>query len=121
MPFGPIISPIPGPTFEIAEAEADKAVKKSKPEIDNNKEIIINGEGNGPIDAFINALNDYLKTNFKVSDYHQHSRGSGSDAAAIAYIEIQNNKISDWGAGIDQNTTVASYKAILNCINKILS
>ena len=31
MPFGPIISPIPGPTFEIAEAEADKAVKKSKP------------------------------------------------------------------------------------------
>ena len=88
---------------------------------DNNKEIIINGEGNGPIDAFINALNDYLKTNFKVSDYHQHSRGSGSDAAAIAYIEIQNNKISDWGAGIDQNTTVASYKAILNCINKILS
>jgi 2-isopropylmalate synthase len=88
---------------------------------DNNKEIIINGEGNGPIDAFINTLNDYLKTNFKVSDYHQHSRGSGSDAAAIAYIEIQNNKISDWGAGIDQNTTVASYKAILNCINKILS
>ena len=88
---------------------------------DNNKEIIINGEGNGPIDAFINALNDYLKTNFKVSDYHQHSRGSGSDAAAIAFIEIQNNKISDWGAGIDQNTTVASYKAILNCINKILS
>ncbi len=88
---------------------------------DNNKEIIINGEGNGPIDAFINALNDYLKTNFKVSDYHQHSRGSGSDAAAIAYIEIQNNKISDWGAGIDQNTTVASYKAILNCIKKILS
>ena len=72
-------------------------------------------------DSFINALNDYLKTNFKVSDYHQHSRGSGSDAAAIAYIEIQNNKISDWGAGIDQNTTVASYKAILNCINKILS
>ena len=88
---------------------------------DNNKEIIINGEGNGPIDAFINTLNDYLKTNFKVSDYHQHSRGSGSDAAAIAFIEIQNNKISDWGAGIDQNTTVASYKAILNCINKILS
>ena len=88
---------------------------------DNNKEIIINGEGNGPIDAFINTLNDYLKTNFKVSDYHQHSRGSGSDAAAIAYIEIQNSKISDWGAGIDQNTTVASYKAILNCINKILS
>ena len=36
-------------------------------------------------------------------------------------IEIQNKSSSEWGAGIDPNTTVASYKAILNCLNKILS
>ena len=89
--------------------------------LENNKEIKIEGTGNGPIDAFINALNDHLSSDFKVSDYHQHSISSGSDASAAAYIEIQNKNSSDWGAGIDQNTTVASYKAILNCINKILS
>ena len=89
--------------------------------LENNKEIQIEGTGNGPIDAFINALNDHLSSDFKVSDYHQHSISSGSDASAAAYIEIQNKNSSDWGAGIDQNTTVASYKAILNCINKILS
>ncbi len=89
--------------------------------IENNKEIQIEGTGNGPIDAFINALNNHLSSDFKVSDYHQHSISSGSDASAAAYIEIQNKNSSDWGAGIDQNTTVASYKAILNCINKILS
>ena len=81
----------------------------------------VSGSGNGPIDAFINSLNDHLSSDFKVSDYHQHSISSGSDASAAAYIEIQNKNSSDWGAGIDQNTTVASYKAILNCINKILS
>jgi len=106
-------------SHEIQSSKEKDVIKLSL--IDKNKEIEIEGTGNGPIDAFINALNDHLSSDFKVSDYHQHSISSGSDASAAAYIEIQNKNSSDWGAGIDQNTTVASYKAILNCINKILS
>ena len=106
-------------SHEIQSSKEKDIIKLSL--LENNKEIQIEGTGNGPIDAFINALNDYLSLDFKVSDYHQHSISSGSDASAAAYIEIQNKNSSDWGAGIDQNTTVASYKAILNCINKILS
>jgi len=106
-------------SHEIQSSKEKDIIKLSL--LENNKEIKIEGTGNGPIDAFINALNDYLSLDFKVSDYHQHSISSGSDASAAAYIEIQNKNSSDWGAGIDQNTTVASYKAILNCINKILS
>jgi 2-isopropylmalate synthase len=106
-------------SHEIQSSKEKDVIKLSL--LENNKEIQIEGTGNGPIDAFINALNDHLSLSFKVSDYHQHSISSGSDASAAAYIEIQNKSSSDWGAGIDQNTTVASYKAILNCINKILS
>ena len=106
-------------SHEIQSSKEKDVIKLSL--LENNKKIQIKGTGNGPIDAFINALNDHLSSNFKVSDYHQHSISSGSDASAAAYIEIQNKNYSDWGAGIDQNTTVASYKAILNCINKILS
>ena len=106
-------------SHEIQSSKEKDVIKLSL--IENKKEIQIEGTGNGPIDAFINALNDHLSSDFKVSDYHQHSISSGSDASAAAYIEIQNKNSSDWGAGIDQNTTVASYKAILNCINKILS
>ena len=106
-------------SHEIQSSKEKDVIKLSL--LENNKEIQIEGTGNGPIDAFINALNDHLSSDFKVSDYHQHSISSGSDASAAAYIEIQNKNSSDWGAGIDQNTTVASYKAILNCINKILS
>ena len=105
-------------SHEIQSSKEKDIIKLSL--LDDNKEIQIEGTGNGPIDAFINALNDHLSSDFKVSDYHQHSITSGSDASAAAYIEIQNKTSSDWGAGIDQNTTVASYKAILNCINKIL-
>ena len=106
-------------SHEIQSSKEKDVIKLSL--LENNKEVQIEGTGNGPIDAFINALNDHLSSDFKVSDYHQHSISSGSDASAAAYIEIQNKNSSDWGAGIDQNTTVASYKAILNCINKILS
>ncbi|MDC2965200.1 2-isopropylmalate synthase [Gammaproteobacteria bacterium] len=106
-------------SHEIQSSKEKDVIKLSL--LENNKEIQIEGIGNGPIDAFINALNKHLSSEFKVSDYHQHSISSGSDASAAAYIEIQNKNSSDWGAGIDQNTTVASYKAILNCINKILT
>jgi 2-isopropylmalate synthase len=106
-------------SHEVQSSKEKDIIKLSL--LENNKEIQIEGTGNGPIDAFINALNNHLSSDFKVSDYHQHSISSGSDASAAAYIEIQNKNSSDWGAGIDQNTTAASYKAILNCINKILS
>ena len=109
-------------TYSSHEIQSSKEKDKIKLSlVENGKEVTIEGAGNGPIDAFINALNTRLSSDFKVSDYHQHSISSGSDASAAAYIEIQNKNFSDWGAGIDQNTTVASYKAILNGINKILS
>ena len=108
-------------TYSSHEIQSSKEKDKIKLSlVENGKEVTIEGAGNGPIDAFINALNTRLSSDFKVSDYHQHSISSGSDASAAAYIEIQNKNFSDWGAGIDQNTTVASYKAILNGINKIL-
>ena len=109
-------------TYSSHEIQSTKEKDKIKLSlVENGKEITIEGAGNGPIVAFINALNTRLSSDFKVSDYHQHSISSGSDASAAAYIEIQNKNFSNWGAGIDQNTTVASYKAILNGINKILS
>tara|TARA_Y100000816_G_scaffold187805_1_gene136593 strand:+ start:1262 stop:2932 length:1671 start_codon:yes stop_codon:yes gene_type:complete len=106
-------------SHEVQSSKKEDKIKLSL--LEKNKEILIEGTGNGPIDAFINALNSHLNLSLKVSDYHQHSIASGSDASAVAYIEIQNKNTSDWGAGIDSNTTVASYKAILNCVSKILS
>ena len=52
----------------------------------NNKETIIEGTGNGPIDSFINGLTDNLDVSIKVADYQQSAISSGSDAKAAAYI-----------------------------------
>ena len=86
----------------------------------DSKELIINGLGNGPIDAFINGLCEELNIQIKVSDYHQSAISSGSDAQAAAYIELEIEGKNSWGVGINQNTTRASFEAIIVGLSKIL-
>ena len=86
----------------------------------NSHELIINGLGNGPIDAFVNGLCEELNIQIKVSDYHQSAISSGSDAQAAAYIELEIDGKNSWGVGINQNTTRASFEAIIVGLSKIL-
>ena len=92
---------------------------KAEIEIDGiNHEI--SGSGNGPIDAFVNALNQKLSIDIKVSDYHQSAISSGSDAQAAAYIELQKGDKTSWGVGINPNTTKASFEAIIVGVAKLI-
>ena len=85
----------------------------------DEKEVTINGSGNGPIDSFINGLSKELKTVIKVSDYHQSAISSGSDAKAAAYIELEQDGKTNWGVGINPNTTRASFEAIIVGLSKL--
>ncbi|MCY7282154.1 MAG: 2-isopropylmalate synthase, partial [Cyanobacteria bacterium CAN_BIN43] len=62
---------------------------------------LINGQGNGPIDAFLDALN----LGIRIAHYEEHSLSQGSDATAIAYIEISGDDFtgSVYGVGIHAN------------------
>ena len=84
----------------------------------NNKTSNLSGKGNGPIDSFINALENSEGINLKVSDYQQNAISSGSDASAAAYIELNVKDKTLWGIGINQNTIVASFQAIINGLNR---
>ena len=86
-----------------------------------NKEHIIKGVGNGPIDAFINAIKQDLNLSIKVLDYHQHAISTGSDAKAVAYIEIQKKGKSSWGVGMHTNTVIAGLLSVISGLNKIAS
>ena len=92
---------------------------KAEIEIDG-KNHEISGSGNGPIDAFVNALNQKLSIDIKVSDYHQSAISSGSDAQAAAYIELQKGDKTSWGVGINPNTTKASFEAIIVGVAKLI-
>lgn len=82
----------------------------------NDKIITVNGIGNGPIDAFLNALNLDLRVDY----YEERSLSQGSNAAAIAFIEIGGNFISSsvYGVGIHSNIVAASLLAILSAVNR---
>ena len=86
----------------------------------NNKETVIEGSGNGPIDSFINGLCNKVGVEIKVADYHQSAISSGSDAKAAAYIELEKDNKTFWGVGIHPNTTRASFDAIIVGLSKLL-
>ena len=78
------------------------------------------GEGNGPISAFFHAIQKEGYKNYELISYDEHAIGVGENAEAIAYISLENKKgVKAFGAAIDGNTSKASVKAIINCINRL--
>jgi 2-isopropylmalate synthase len=74
----------------------------------------VQGEGNGPIEAFVNALSQRAGTSIRVLDYHEHAIGSGADARAVAYLELRVGNETRHGVGIDGSIVRASMQAILS-------
>ena len=80
----------------------------------------IEGRGTGPIDGFMNAMSIYLGMDLSVNDYSEHSLQHGSNAAAIAYVEMNTPGGKLFGAGINTNIVAASLEAIVSAINRML-
>jgi 2-isopropylmalate synthase len=85
------------------------------------KAVEIRGKGNGPIAAFVHALTSDGTPMFEVSNYSEHALSAGEGASAIAYIQI---KVKDgrtrWGAGVDTNIELASIKAVVSALNRLV-
>ncbi|MFC7380794.1 MULTISPECIES: 2-isopropylmalate synthase [Sphaerisporangium] len=79
----------------------------------------VEGVGNGPISAFVDALGR-IGVEVRVLDYTEHAMSAGSDARAAAYVECQMGDRVLWGVGVDGNTVTASLKAILSAVNRAL-
>ena len=85
---------------------------------DHTAALHLAGGGNGPIDAFVNALG----LDIRLMDYHEHSIGSGANARAACYVELRlANGPTTFGAGIDSNIVTASFKAVLSAVNRELA
>ncbi|MBW8848171.1 MAG: 2-isopropylmalate synthase [Burkholderiales bacterium] len=78
----------------------------------------VQGEGNGPIDAFVNALSARAGASIRVLDYHEHAIGSGADARAVAYLELRVGNETRYGVGIDGSIVRASMQAILSGLRR---
>jgi 2-isopropylmalate synthase len=116
----------PGARFKFVDHHTypDTAVKGQRilaAEItDKGETRRIEGKGTGPIDGFMNAMSIYLGVDLSVNDYSEHSLQHGSNAAAIAYVEMSTAKGKVWGAGVNTNIVGASLEAIMSAINRML-
>jgi 2-isopropylmalate synthase len=76
------------------------------------------GQGSGPIDAMVKAVG----LPFDVLSYEEHSRGEGSGAKAVSYIEITTrSRRTLFGAGMHANIITASLLAILSAVNRAVA
>lgn len=89
---------------------------------EQGQERLVSGKGNGPIDAFTDALNRHCGLAVRVVDYHEHAIGAGADATAVSYVEIRmNGEPAVWfGVGIDNNIVTASLNAVVSAVNRAL-
>ena len=77
------------------------------------------GEGNGPINAFFNAIHGQKMDRFTFVDYKEHAIQAGSDSMAVAYIQLRDAMGQNhFGVGVDHNINLAPLRGILSAINR---
>ena len=80
----------------------------------------IQGEGNGPIAAFVHGLEVCTDIKAEVLDYAEHSIASGTDAQAAAYVEVQGpDGVVCWGVGVHESILTASLRAVVSAVNRL--
>ncbi|MCP5538722.1 MAG: 2-isopropylmalate synthase [Akkermansiaceae bacterium] len=83
------------------------------------EERILSGLGNGPINAFVHALEEAGLKDFHVTDYRSHAVRGGSDSDSAAYIQIQPDAGGTplWGCGVDPSIEMAGLRALVSAFN----
>ena len=80
----------------------------------------VNGEGNGPIDAFFNAIHGQKMDKLTFVDYKSHAITKGSDSVAVAYLQLRDDETGEdiFGIGVSHNINLAPLRGILCAINR---
>lgn len=85
----------------------------------DNAPVQIEGNGNGPVAAFCDAMNQTEVASYQFVDYSEHAISVGSDSKAISYIHLKNPQGKDiFGIGVSHNIGYASMKGIICAINR---
>lgn len=101
--------------------EGDNVTCSVSIEIDGDARQI-EGQGNGPINAFVNALENEDLKDFKLTDYRQHSIGGGSATESAAFVQLQtkSGRVA-YGCGIDSSIEKSSIMALVSAFNRTRS
>ena len=82
-------------------------------------DLVLKGDGNGPISAFVSSIREKIDFEFSVDNYHEQAIGKGANAKALAFVPIKlNEEEIVYGVGIDSNIDQAAIKAIISGLNR---
>ena len=85
----------------------------------SQQQLTIDGEGSGPIEAFVNGMVETLNEPLNIIDYHEHAMATGKDAKAICLLAIDDSAQGRcFGIGMSRNTITASLNAIISALNR---
>jgi 2-isopropylmalate synthase len=117
--FVNVASPLDVIDYELIHQAGERGRVKCEAVILNHgQEQRVEGFGNGPINAFVHALESIGLKDFKVTDYRSHAVRGGSDASAAAYVQVQHDDGRLlWGAGVDPSIEMAGLKALVTSWN----
>jgi len=76
--------------------------------------------GNGPVDATFNAIKNLTETNFRLKLYQVHAITAGTDAQGEVTVRLEDDHLSSQAKGSDPDIIVASAKAYINALNKLI-
>lgn len=112
------VNTVKAPQYRLQEA-AGVVSMTAEIEVEGEK-YFLEGEGTGPIDAFVQALSTKVDRNVRVLNYAEHAIGEGANAKAIAYVEL---RVDDaqvcYGVGVDANIVSASLRAIISGVQRV--
>ncbi|MGI8422228.1 MAG: 2-isopropylmalate synthase [Gaiellaceae bacterium] len=102
-------------SYTHTSAEDDRILARI--EVDG-EEREIEGAGNGPIAALVDAFERHLGVRILIRDYHEHATAASADATAAAYVEADVDDESFWGVGLHSSIATASLRAVVNAVNR---
>ncbi len=79
----------------------------------------ITGQGNGPIDALMDALKKEIGLDAEVVEYSEHSVGKGNKAEAVAYVQLSCAGRTTFGVGRHDSILTASLDAVLSAVHRV--
>ena len=117
--FLEIHSPLELISYETNKISADEISCTAKIRCEDN-ELAITGQGNGPINAFVHALENEGLKDFKLTDYRQHSIGGGSGTKSAAFVQLQTKagRVA-FGCGIHASIEKSGLLALVSAYNRV--
>ena len=77
--------------------------------------------GNGPVDAACKAIDRVIGCSTKLVDFNVQSVSEGLDAIGTVTVRIENGGRTFFGRGASTDIIVASAKAYLSAVNRMLA